>query len=429
VINFISANNETLEKQLIAWMIAHNEFVDVPEGFFYSEKVLKIYKAWKTQYFHSGHFNALMIPEECTIVLSECMELSSGVNNKIVIHGLRRYYNVREFFKSISNQTSLIDKDYENINEVIQKIGSIANDLIMESEDSQVYEHEHSVFEYMEELQEGQIGKKDMRGESAGLPDLDLKINGWELGKVYLISGLEKLGKSRFVRHLFNIWLKKGFGCAMFLLEEDAAAVHECILANRAVVNTNVMGTNIMNQYQMKKLCTEATEYMNQPLYVSNKSGITPQYVRAAIQKQKIIMGKKGHKLMFVAIDYVQRMTADGLVGHEANEYIASELANIARDENVCMILVSQMSSSAEKTKGLPLHTQLRYGKVFKEAASCIITFDDPARRNMEEKGKTEDSKLIIANVLQRRGESGFNTYLRAQLQYSSFACEANFGE
>ena len=86
------------------------------------------------------------------------------------------------------------------------------------------------------------------------------------------------------------------------------------------------------------------------------------------------------------------------------------------------MIQISQVNASAEKTKGLPLHTQIRFGKVFKEAASCIITFDDPERQ-----GKGDDFnpdrgyKTLNAHIIQRRGLSNVTIGIRSELQYSRF--------
>ena len=309
----------------------------------------------------------------------------------------------------------------EIVDHAIMSLGKM-----VDIDESKEYNHQQSVYDYMIYLEESKKTGRIIKGESSFLPDLDNIISGWETGKCYLISGLEKLGKSRFVRALASHWLKKNFGVCFFMLEEDATAIHECLLANRTLVNTEVFGTSEIEGRELNKVLSAANNYMGEPMYISTKSKITPMQVKVIIQRQKIKMKKAGSELKFCIIDYIQRMEGEG-EGHAKMEYIASELANIARDENICMIEISQMSSSAEKNKSIPLHTQLRFGKVFKEAAKCIITFDDPGRNKTEESNDDgfcepqSDYKILLAHIIQRGGVSYITIPIRAQLQFSTF--------
>jgi replicative DNA helicase len=355
--------------------------------------------------------------------LTENIATTANVSAHLDI--LESKYLLRE---SIIRANKIMDNSYSSDAtgiEVVTMAEGLYNKLAYDSfETHKEYDHHKSVHEYLKRIEDAKINKRTIRGYTSNMPDLDKMISGWEKGKVYLISGLEKLGKSRFVRSLVSHWLGDNHGVSMFMLEEDETAIHECILANRCTINTDVLETVNMTHENIVKVFEEANlRYMNDPLFISIKSGTDPMYIKTMIQRQKSKLKKQGKELIFVVVDYLQRMSGEG-EGHAKMEYIASKLADITRDENVCMLEISQMSAAAEKTRGVPLHTQLRYGKAFKEAANCIITFDDPERMGKKEDDGfyvDEGCKTLMAHIIQRKGLSNITMPIRAQLQYSKF--------
>lgn len=422
--SYIAEMDEYSEKSFLGWIIAMNTFVDVPDSFIHGTERNKLYKVYKDQYFDSGAIMTYNIPLELAACLSECSEFATPAKPDNLIKELKKYHILRELYTKFARTDNVLREDPKKILPEINKLSSAITSLITEVEESQEYNHVESVYKYIEKLEYAQKHGKEFKGIKSHLPDLDSIISGWIPGLSYLISGLEKIGKSRFVRNLVSTWLNQNYGCCIFMLEEDAEAIHECVLACRAGVNSSVFGTSNMGDEALKKICEKGAKYGMQPLYISTKSNITPQYVKSTVQRQKIKMKNNGHDLTFVVIDYIQRMSAEGDGRHEQTENIASQLGDMARDENVCLIEISQMSASAEKTKNIPLHTMIRFGKVFKEVASVIITFDDPERRGKKDEDDNDmlpESKKIIAHIMQRAGIGDVTIPLRAQLQYSQF--------
>ncbi len=422
--SYITEMDEYSEKSFLGWIIAMNTFIDVPESFIHGTERNKLYKVYRDQYYDSGALMTHNVPLELAVCLSECSEWATPAKPDNLIKELKKYHILRELYTNVARMDNVLRDDPKKILPEVNKLSSAISASITDVEASQEYNHAESVYKYMEKIEYAQKHGKEFRGIKSHLPDLDNIISGWIPGLSYLISGLEKIGKSRFVRNLISTWLNQNYGCCVFVLEEDAEAIHECILACRAGVDSSVFGTSNMGDEALKKICMKSGEYGTQPMYISTKSNINPQYIKSTVQRQKIKMKKTGHQLTFVVIDYIQRMSGEGNGRHEQTENIASELGDIARDENVCLIEISQMSASAEKTKNIPLHTMIRFGKVFKEAASVIITFDDPERMGKKEDDDNmllPESRKIIAHIIQRGGIGDVTIPLRAQLQYSQF--------
>lgn len=421
IISLLQSHSELAEQQLISKMIETGDFINVPTDYLYNNKIKELYMRYYREYEANGTVNFVNVEISQQMLLSECMDVSTPKELKTVLNELKKHYKIRKYTNDVMKGLKKVLVDDNDINLVLNEVNSVTTELLTSDDKCQRYSHGHSVMGWLEDVKEAKESDRALRGYSSGpqFGDLDHAINGWELGKVYLISGLEKLGKSRLTRALASNWLNENYGVAFFMLEEDADAIHECIMCNRTTINTDIVGTNTLNDHDFMSLMKQSNTYMNQPLYVSNKSAIDPQYILSAIRSQKIKMKKKyDADLKFVIVDYVQRMTESPENKNESMELIASKLANIARDENICMPVVSQMNSSAEKIKGIPVHTQQRYGKALREAASCMITLDRIEDENPMEK---KDYTKIKAHIRQRKGISEQYVYFRAQLQYSQF--------
>ena len=424
--SLLGVNSIDSEKRILIWMAFKNKYIDFPDEYFYNSKLRELYIKMGYQYKKNAVIDETIlrlwdhIPDYDT--------LSTPAKHDILLEDLRMHNAIRKIFREAVEGKSEVLEDKKNIWKFIEKLSLLGTKLIAEDQKEKQYNHGLSVLDYVTEVREMRTNKITIKGHRSHIPIIDNTISGWQQGKVYLISGLEKLGKSRFVRNLTSTWLGQKLGVAIFMLEENENAIHECIIAERAGINTSLLGApGDISDLKFRKFHKEANKYMNDPLFISVKSGMTPQYVRAKLEEQKIKMKKQGIDLCFCIIDYVQRMTYPGKENHQEAEAISSELADITRDLNVCMIEISQMTAQAEKNKNVPLHTQLRFGKTFKEAASVIMTFDDPERMEKRDKDIMEVKnnspyKTLLMHIIQRGGRSDVVIPIMADLGESRFS-------
>jgi len=428
--SLMSYRDLVAERSLLSRITDTHEWVDVPPEWFGGDPERAYYEALKRQHYdHRSIEPALLFEkfENLQVLLADC---ATAADYRIQVSHLRTAYQIREYARGIAKiEAILAASPSENAIEALSATSALAASLYTLGDEDVEYSHAQSVTEWMESVAAGMTHESALRGMRSGLPDIDNAISGWEKGKVYLLGGLEKLGKSRLLRYVTSQFLNDDHGGIMFMLEEDPYAIHECIIANRAGVNTDDMGTNHLTSKAFRRMASAAMDYAAQPLYISTKSAMTPEYVGEMIKRKRVEFAKAGHTLDWVAIDYIQRMTAHGHRSeNEMYAHIASTLADVARDEHVCMIEISQVNSDVERGKSKSaVHAFLRYGKVFKEAASCIIVLDDPERRGSGEDSTStyggEPCRIMTADILQRRGISNVKVKLRGMLQYSKYEC------
>jgi replicative DNA helicase len=359
-----------------------------------------------------------------------------------VIAELRKHYQARELVRLCSQALCRVSGEPLAVSEYISELQSSLTKLAVENSKAKVYDHNESVTSFVGALAEGLSKERGIRGHASHLPDLDTVISGWEHGRGYIVSGLEKLGKSRFVRNIVSTFLNKGLTGLIFQLEEDANSIHECVIAARCQIDTDIMGTSNLSGSQLALAQKAAAEYAQQHLYICEETGITPEYARSIIQSVKVKYANIGVPLDFVVWDHLLLMHSSGKTDWERAQEISKQWSAIGKSENLINIGILQMSSETEKlTKEQKNNSGpwafLRFGKVFREAADCIMVLDNPERAGGEKlsdsgKGGPEqehlsflpsdsNAKRLIAHVLQRRGISAARIPIRAQLQFSRF--------
>jgi replicative DNA helicase len=214
--------------------------------------------------------------------------------------------------------------------------------------------------------------------------------------------------------------LADGLSGLVFSMEMNEKKIHDCVFGTRLKINTAKMGTNRLSQSEYQQIINECNNYAYQNLFISRKSGINPAFVQNMIR-----MRKRSGRLDFVVIDYIQRMTASGESKTKEMEKCATKLADITRDENVIMIILSQLSGEAEKrNSGAPIYSYIKESQAIVEAADVIIILEDPNRGKEPDGLDIPEFKNLNAVVLQRDGASDIWIKLRARLQYSKFNCE-----
>lgn len=298
-----------------------------------------------------------------------------------------------------------------NISDVQTKI----NDIALLSVNDVEYSHGHSVMETFETMDAIRKDKGKQIGLRTPWNEMNLAMSNLRQGRTYIIGGLKKTGKSRFAIHLTSGLLQDGHSGVWFSMEMQPFAIHTCLLASRTDINTNELQTGNLIERNQERLKEEAMKYVNEKLYISNKSGVSPAYISTVLKARK-----HKSKVEFVVIDYVQRMRGrgNGKNGRvDELENIMADLSDIARDENVAMIILSQLSGEAEKKTGNPVYSYFKGSQAILECADAAIVLTDANRGTPTDL----DYKQIDAMIIQRDGQSDVEINFNAYLQYSKF--------
>lgn len=351
---------------------------------------------------------------ELSFSAMECVEQAvskQSFESHIVL--VEQAYINRKLRELLTVSINQIDNKECELSEVQTKINELALLNVKDNE----YSHGHSVMDFWESVKERGLNKSKIIGMRTPWPKLNCIINNLQKGRTYIIGGLKKTGKSRFAIHLTSGLLQDGHSGIWFSMEMQPFSIHACIMAVRTATDTNHLHNGEILTRNMDSLLEQSGCYMNEPLYISNKSSVSPAYVSTVIKSRK----HKG-QVDFVVIDYVQRMKGrgNGKNGRvDELENIMADLSDIARDENIALVILSQLSGEAEKKTGNPVYSYFKGSQAILECADAAIVLTDVNRGTPMAIDAIH--KDIDAMIIQRDGASDVVINFNAFLQYSKF--------
>jgi len=252
----------------------------------------------------------------------------------------------------------------------------------------------------------------DADGVSTGFSSLDRLVRGLKPGELIVVAGATSMGKSAFVQNLALFWAEKGLPTLILSLEMSAE-----LWAERALSSIAGMGT-----YELRNNPARLDETVGMleglPVYIDDDPTLDLTKLRAKVLRCPAVC--------FVVIDYLQLMRP--LRKRDSREREVAELAHgakeIARDLNVAVVAVSQLSRSVdkrEKEAHRPRLGDLRESGALEHDADLVLLLYRPEYYGITElDGQNVAGKAEVIVAKQRRGPTG-SVWLRWEGEYSRF--------
>jgi len=250
-------------------------------------------------------------------------------------------------------------------------------------------------FERIDELHK-QSGK--LRGLPSGFADLDKLLAGFQKSDLIILAARPSVGKTSlaldFARH---VAVKSREVVGLFSLEMSKEQLVDRMLCAQAGVSLWKMRTGNLSDREDDNDFSRIGEAMGQlsetPIYIDDSSATSIMDIRAKARRLKMDKG-----LGLIIIDYLQLMEGRGKYGdnrvQEVSE-ISRGLKGIARELNVPVIALSQLSRAVEQEKpAIPKLSHLREsGSIEQDADVVMFVYRKAADRNYEYESLTEEDK------------------------------------
>ncbi|MCR8856518.1 replicative DNA helicase [Bacillus pseudomycoides] len=259
------------------------------------------------------------------------------------------------------------DKDISAISNTIDELSTIEETGY--SEDFNLRETLVDLYKKM------QIDVGDLTGINTGYNDLNRMTAGLQAGDLIIVGARPSMGKTAFVLNIAYHAASSDTATGIFSLEMGREQ-----LIKRMISSTgNVDATKLKNP---KKLCnlkdwekiSQAMGLINNlPLEIYDKANVTMQEIYAKTRKLK---RKYPDKKVLIAIDYLQLIVGDPK--HRGNRMqeigeISRKLKLMARELNVCVIALSQLSRAVESRQDKrPMLSDLRENGQIEQDADLI---------------------------------------------------------
>ena len=296
----------------------------------------------------------------------------------------------------------------ETLEAILEETEKKIFDLIQSGSSGDYTPVRQVVLNVFEKIEKASQTKGSITGLETGFTKLDHQLSGLQPSDMILIAARPSVGKTAFVLNITEtVAVKHNIPVAIFSLEMSAGQLMNRLLSVQSRIEAGKFRSAGLTSDEYERLAYAAGKIADSPLFIDDTSGITPTELKARCEKLK---NDKTKGLGLIVIDYLQLM--NGGTGRKTDSvqqevaYISKSLKGIARDLNVPVIALSQLSRAVEsRSDKRPMLSDLRESGAIEQDADVVCFLYREQYYKPDTIDKKNQAEVIIAK--QRNGPLG----------------------
>ena len=228
------------------------------------------------------------------------------------------------------------------------------------------------VQDYLDALNASLTDPDSMMGIKTGYSDFDNVIKGLRKSNIIILAARPSVGKTSLAMCIArHVVVDQGIPTGVFSLEMSADALIQRMIHVQSKITKDRWRDNV------KEIAEAAGKIAKSPLFIDDRSGLSVQQITAAARRMKY-----QHKIELLIIDYLQLIRSTREKGSRNDEVTEISLGckNLAKELEVPVLLLSQLSRSAERDARPPALRDLRdSGSIEQDADICAFLWKDPS--------------------------------------------------
>ncbi|MEG4631933.1 replicative DNA helicase [Microcoleus sp. AR_TQ3_B6] len=197
-------------------------------------------------------------------------------------------------------------------------------------------------------------------GIPCGFYDLDAMTGGFQRSDLIIVAARPAMGKTAFctnIAHHIAAGQQK-LPVAVFSLEMSKEQLVQRILSSEAKIESNRLRSGRISQNEWEPISTAIGNLSELPLFIDDTPNITVTEIRSKVRR---LQAEQGGTLGLVLLDYLQLMEGSSDNRVQELSRITRSLKGLARELNVPIIALSQLSRGVEaRTNKRPMMSDLR---------------------------------------------------------------------
>lgn len=253
--------------------------------------------------------------------------------------------------------------------------------------------------EAWERLEKLQKHAGSMRGVPTGFPALDSMLSGFQKSDLIILAARPSIGKTALALDIARqTATQHKTPVGVFSLEMSSQQLVDRMLAAQAGVNSWKLRTGkIKDPADFERLQEGMSALSEAPIYIDDKPGSTVLTMRSVARRLKV-----EKDLQLIIVDYLQLITptsgrANDSMVQQVTE-ISRALKGMARELDVPVLALSQLSRAVEQRGGRPRLSDLRdSGSIEQDADVVMFIHRDDMTGNRTEGGeRTNVAEILI---------------------------------
>jgi replicative DNA helicase len=300
----------------------------------------------------------------------------------------------REITELAFNETTpidvVIDKSEKQVFDVAQ-VGTKAN-----------FVHIKDLLKEAYERAERADNDEAYLGVSTGFKDLDDLLGGFQKSDLIILAARPSVGKTSLALDMMrHASLVQGKTVAFFSLEMSQTQIMDRLMGMQSGIPFWEIRTGRLSDKKFIKLAETMGELGDANIFIDDQAG---QHINAIRSKARRLALEKGLDIIFV--DYLQLMHGNNMESRtlEVGE-ISQGLKNIAKELDVPVVALSQLSRAIEQRQGRrPQLSDLRESGSIEQDADVVMFIDREETWNPDTENKGI-GELVVAK--HRNGPTG----------------------
>lgn len=252
-------------------------------------------------------------------------------------------------------------------------------------------------YERLEKLHEN---KGMLRGLATGFKDMDTMLSGLQKSDLIIIAARPSIGKTTLALDIARMsGVLHGKSILIFSLEMSSQQLVDRMLSAESRVNAwNLRTGRLSSDREFSQLRDSLDKLAKAQIFIDDQPGNSIVRMKALARRLK---AEKG--LDLVVVDYLQLMTTSKNYDSMVNQVteISRSLKSLAKELDVPVLALSQLSRAVESRGGKPRLSDLRDSGSIEQDADVVMFI------HREDKGKDESEKTNIAEILIEKHRNG----------------------
>lgn len=255
--------------------------------------------------------------------------------------------------------------------------------------------------------------QEEITGVPSGFNKLDQLTYGWQSSDLIILAARPSVGKTAFALNLARnaaLHATKPTPVGFFSLEMSAGQLVQRILSAESEVNLEKIARGRLEDHEMLQLHEKGINRLTSaPIHIDDTPALNIFELRAKCRRLK-----NKHNVGLIIIDYLQLMSGTGENRNTNREQeisrISRDLKGLAKDLNVPIIALSQLSREVEKRKDsnrTPQLSDLRESGAIEQDADLVMFLYRYAVDDIgtNEFGQPYDNRTVIKVAKHRNGQ------------------------
>jgi replicative DNA helicase len=310
--------------------------------------------------------------------------------------------------KLIETATTIVTQSFEDRSDV-ESLLDQAEQAIFQISENRVKPSFYPIRDIVKEsfkTIERLFEKKELvTGVPTGFKELDQRTAGFQAADLIIVAGRPSMGKTAFCLNVAQYAaIEKKIPVAVFSLEMSKEQLVIRMLCSEAQVEGTRLRTGYLTESDWPRLTLAAGNLSDAPIYIDDSAALSVLELRAKARRLDAEYG-----LGMIIIDYLQLMKGRSRVENRQQEIseISRSLKALAKEVNVPVVAVSQLSRRTEERQGMrPQLTDLREsGAIEQDADLILFIYRDEVYNRAEDNPNRGKAEIIIGK--QRNGPTG----------------------